>query len=140
MCTLLGTSTNLVVASRYREDYGVPLGLFSSARFGLAAVFVGIAYMAFASQFECLLPSRSPISEAAAIKSSRPSITNFKQGTALRPNKDGTPQVDTKRVVFVVCVLLAVIILAATDVLPIAVGVLFASARPNPLALGGTHS
>jgi len=46
MCTLIGTSTNLVVHSLYLEHGGKGLGLFSVTRLGLPCALIGLAYLA----------------------------------------------------------------------------------------------
>lgn len=61
MCTLVGTSTNLVVASSVSESSGgtMTLGLFDFARMGLILAVVGVVYLRlFASR---LLPTRTSL-------------------------------------------------------------------------------
>ncbi|GAX22225.1 hypothetical protein FisN_19Lh293 [Fistulifera solaris] len=55
-CTLIGTSTNLVVSGLIEERYGneVKIGLFDLGEFGVPLAFIGIAYVLFFSPF--LLP------------------------------------------------------------------------------------
>ena len=63
MCTLIGTSTNLIVADLNQQAIaeGVntrPLGFFAPAAVGLPATVVGLIYMLFASRW--LIPARRP--------------------------------------------------------------------------------
>lgn len=55
-CTLIGTSTNLVVAGLYVEYYPdkPPIGLFDLGVYGVPVLFIGLAYIIVASQY--LLP------------------------------------------------------------------------------------
>jgi len=61
MCTLIGTSTNLIVADLNRQAISEglatePLGFFSPAVVGIPATILGLTYMIFASRW--LLPDR----------------------------------------------------------------------------------
>ncbi len=61
MCTLIGTSTNLIVADLYHQTpeaglSGQPLTFFSPAYIGVPATILGIGYMILGSRF--LLPNR----------------------------------------------------------------------------------
>jgi di/tricarboxylate transporter len=60
MCTLMGTSTNLIVREEFlKKQSGLPdLGFFAPAIVGVPASILGLAYMIFASKR--LLPDRKP--------------------------------------------------------------------------------
>ena len=55
-CTLIGTSTNLVVNGMLQAESGASLGLFDLARVGIPAVIVGLIYLLTVGFF--LLPDR----------------------------------------------------------------------------------
>ncbi len=55
-CTLIGSSTNLVVNGMLQAESGLSLGLFELARVGIPVVCVGTIYMVFIGFF--LLPDR----------------------------------------------------------------------------------
>lgn len=57
-CTLIGTSTNLVVQGLWIKDGHTPLGMFDITWVGLPAAIIGAMYVIFAAYF--LLPDRSP--------------------------------------------------------------------------------
>jgi di/tricarboxylate transporter len=57
-CTLIGTSTNLVVQGKWIEAGHAPLGMFTITWVGLPAAIVGALYVIFAAYY--LLPDRSP--------------------------------------------------------------------------------
>jgi di/tricarboxylate transporter len=62
MCTLIGTGTNLIVASKIDQSIAAginiqPLSFFSPAYVGLPATVIGVAYMIFFSRW--LLPDRN---------------------------------------------------------------------------------
>lgn len=61
MTTLIGTSTNLIVAGKYAatpESVTHPMGFFAPAVVGVPAAFLGIAYMLVATRW--LVPQRRP--------------------------------------------------------------------------------
>lgn len=59
-CTLIGTSTNLVVNGLLREASGGPgLGLFTIGAVGLPFAFAGLVYLVLASRW--LIPDRIPV-------------------------------------------------------------------------------
>jgi di/tricarboxylate transporter len=59
-CTLIGTSTNLVVNGLLSSHAGLPgLGMFDITRVGLPAALVGIAYLVLLGRW--LLPDRRPV-------------------------------------------------------------------------------
>lgn len=60
-CTLIGTSTNLVVNGMLLEETGRGLGFFELAWLGIPCAFIGIAYVALTSAW--LLPARIPAME-----------------------------------------------------------------------------
>lgn len=65
LCTLIGTSTNLVVNDLYQQRAGVPaLGFFEITRLGLPCALVGLAYLLLAGRR--LLPDRKAASTTFA--------------------------------------------------------------------------
>jgi di/tricarboxylate transporter len=59
-CTLIGTSTNLVVNGLLTSHAGLPgLGMFDITRVGLPAALIGIAYLVLLGRW--LLPDRRPV-------------------------------------------------------------------------------
>lgn len=60
-CTLIGTSTNLVVDGLLRTRLGVDLGIFDIAWLGLPVLLVGGVYLVFFAGF--LLPDRGGVTE-----------------------------------------------------------------------------
>ncbi len=58
-CTLIGTSTNLIVAGLAASRHGIaPIGFFEIAWVGLPSALLGVAYVLLASRW--LLPERKP--------------------------------------------------------------------------------
>jgi len=58
MCTLIGTSTNLLVQGMVVAEGAKPLGFFAPACVGVPATIIGLAYIMTASRW--LLPTRKP--------------------------------------------------------------------------------
>lgn len=58
MCTLIGTSTNLLVQGMIVAKGAAPLGFFAPAYVGVPASIIGLAYIMVASRW--LLPNRKP--------------------------------------------------------------------------------
>ncbi|MCO8122112.1 SLC13 family permease [Stieleria sp. TO1_6] len=58
MCTVMGTSTNLIVREEYAAHGGHAIGFFAPAWVGIPAAILGVAYMVLCS--EKLIPSRRP--------------------------------------------------------------------------------
>ncbi len=58
MCTLMGTSTNLIVSGKYSELTGTPLTFFAPAWVGVPATVIGVTYIILFSRW--LLPDRKP--------------------------------------------------------------------------------
>jgi di/tricarboxylate transporter len=58
LCTLIGTSTNVVVSGLVEDKRGTPLGMFDITPLGLALLGVGFAYLLLASRW--LLKDRRP--------------------------------------------------------------------------------
>lgn len=61
VCTLIGTSTNIVVQGLMEEAHVPGLGMFTITPIGVPIAIVGVLYVMVASRF--LLPSRTPASE-----------------------------------------------------------------------------
>eukprot|EP01047_Picozoa_sp_COSAG01_P011438 COSAG01_NODE_500_length_16223_cov_42.586988_12_plen_209_part_00 len=63
MCSLLGTSTNLIVAARYEDDYPdeAPIGLFGPALYGVPTMLLGLLYMVGVGGIDAVLPPRAAI-------------------------------------------------------------------------------
>lgn len=55
-CTLIGTSTNLVVAGLWADHFAGAIGFFEIAKIGVPAAIVGLGYMVLTSRF--ILPTR----------------------------------------------------------------------------------
>ncbi|HBJ34326.1 MAG TPA: SLC13 family permease, partial [Planctomycetaceae bacterium] len=58
MCTLIGTSTNLLVQGMVVAEGAKPLGFFAPAYVGIPATIIGLSYIMLASRW--LLPNRKP--------------------------------------------------------------------------------
>ncbi|MEM6472069.1 MAG: SLC13 family permease [Planctomycetota bacterium] len=58
MCTVMGTSTNLIVSQEYAAVQGSELAFFAPAVVGLPAAVLGLIYLLFASNH--LIPQRRP--------------------------------------------------------------------------------
>jgi di/tricarboxylate transporter len=58
LCTLIGTSTNVVVSGLVEDKRGTPLGMFDITPLGLALLVAGLAYLLLASRW--LLKDRRP--------------------------------------------------------------------------------
>jgi hypothetical protein len=63
MCSLLGTSTNLIVAARYEDDYPdeAPIGLFGPALYGVPTMLLGLLYMVGVGGIDAVLPPRAAL-------------------------------------------------------------------------------
>ena len=55
-CTLIGTSTNLVLAGLLEEEYGIEISLFDITAYGVPVALMGIAYLIIFGPM--LLPGR----------------------------------------------------------------------------------
>ncbi|AKF08442.1 Sulfate permease, Trk-type [Sandaracinus amylolyticus] len=64
VCTLIGTSTNIVVQGLMIDAGMPPMGMFSLTPIGIAIAVAGIVYVVIASRI--LLPSRTPAAERLA--------------------------------------------------------------------------
>jgi len=65
MCTLIGTSTNIMVASIAAENEGLtPPGMFEFTKLGIVFAALGLPYLLFAAKY--LLPDRSTIASITA--------------------------------------------------------------------------
>ncbi len=62
-CTLIGTSTNLLISEQLRQLRGQPLGLFEMAPVGLLLVATGVVYLVVVGRR--LLPDRATVSGIA---------------------------------------------------------------------------
>jgi len=58
MCTVMGTSTNLIVRDLYEVEFGERLSFFAPAAVGIPATLIGLTYIIAASRR--LLPERKP--------------------------------------------------------------------------------
>ena len=58
MCTIIGTSTNLIVREMFDDEVGQSLGFFEPAWVGLPAAIIGLVYIIYASPK--LIPERKP--------------------------------------------------------------------------------
>jgi di/tricarboxylate transporter len=58
MCTVIGTSTNLIVRDQYAAKYGGEISFFEPAYIGIPASLLGLAYMMLCSSR--LIPERRP--------------------------------------------------------------------------------
>lgn len=63
VCTLIGTTTNLLLNSFVKDAGLPPLGMFEFAQLGIVYFAVGTVYMLVASRL--LLPDREPVSDVA---------------------------------------------------------------------------
>ncbi|TDI42976.1 MAG: SLC13 family permease, partial [Acidobacteria bacterium] len=77
-CTLIGTSTNLLVSGLAVDNGFPPLGMFELAPIGLIFTAVGIIYMLTAGRH--LLPERRPVSSAAGPRAPREYLTEIQVG------------------------------------------------------------
>lgn len=72
-CTLIGTSTNLLVSDLARQEGFPPIGMFELAPMGLVFVLLGVAY--FMTVGHRLLPERRPVSASLPGTSRREYLT-----------------------------------------------------------------
>ena len=63
MCTIIGTSTNLIVREMFAKEVGKELGFFSPAWVGVPATIIGLVYIIYASPR--LIPERKPAVSAS---------------------------------------------------------------------------
>jgi len=63
LCTLIGTSTNVVVSGLLATKTGTPLGMFEITRLGLPLFAVGLVYLTLASKTRLLKDRRPPMSQ-----------------------------------------------------------------------------
>ncbi|OUU22750.1 MAG: hypothetical protein CBC13_07265 [Planctomycetia bacterium TMED53] len=68
-CTLIGTSTNILVASIARESAGIELGMFDFTRLGGLLAVIGLAYLIFIGPK--LVPERQTITSLASLGGDR---------------------------------------------------------------------
>lgn len=91
-CTVIGTSTNIVVASLAHTNYGIHFGIFDITRLGVIVAAVGTVYMALIGRH--LLPDRESLASIVNSISTREYVTELLV-TADSPLK-GQPIVDTE--------------------------------------------
>ena len=60
LCTLIGTSTNIVVSGLFNEKTGSSLGMFDITWLGVPLLVVGFTYILIASKSQWLLKDRRP--------------------------------------------------------------------------------
>lgn len=68
-CSLIGTSTNLVVSSIAQAKYGIDFSIFSISPLGLITATIGILYMTFVGRH--LLPGRDSLAALVSSTSTR---------------------------------------------------------------------
>ena len=68
-CTLIGTSTNILVASIARESAGIELGMFEFTRLGALLAFIGLIYLIVIGPK--LVPERQTITSLASLGGDR---------------------------------------------------------------------
>ena len=86
-CTLIGTSTNLVVAGKAEEDLGIVIGIFDLATVGVPVLFTGIIYVILFSPY--LLPDAEEL-EKRQLKALGLEGQDGKSQTNLIPKGIGT--------------------------------------------------
>jgi di/tricarboxylate transporter len=74
-CSLIGTSTNLVVSSLASSKYGIHLGIFDITGLGVLVALCGIAYMALIGRH--LLPDRESLASLVGGLSTREYVTEL---------------------------------------------------------------
>jgi di/tricarboxylate transporter len=74
-CSLIGTSTNLVVSSLASSKYGIHLGIFDISGLGIIVALCGIAYMALIGRH--LLPDRESLASLVGGLSTREYVTEL---------------------------------------------------------------
>ena len=126
MCTLLGTSTNLIISSRYAEDYpdDSPVGLFAPAKYGIPACIIGTIYMVACGSLDSVLPPRATGTEdddpgspgrKQARRFGAPATSKVKVTKARRMSaavREDYPSRDMPRMALALMCLAAVVILA----------------------------
>ena len=82
-CTLIGTSTNLLVSSLAEEAGHKPIGMFELAPMGLIFVVAGTIYLMTVGRY--LLPERRPVSAAVRGEAAREYLTEVqvRRGSSL---------------------------------------------------------
>ena len=93
-CTLIGTSTNILVSS-YAEKSGIePFGMFEFSLAGAILMGIGLLYLFLVSPF--LLPQRENINEGNFIREAEKYIAEI---TLLAPNLDVNKRISDSRLV-----------------------------------------
>jgi di/tricarboxylate transporter len=77
-CTVIGTSTNIVVTSLASTDYGIHFGIFDITKLGVIVALAGVAYMALIGRH--LLPSRESLASLVGSISTREYVTEMLVG------------------------------------------------------------
>jgi len=77
-CTLIGTSTNLVVSTTAQADYGIHIGIFEISGMGLIVGVTGLAYMALVGRH--LLPNRESLASLVEATPTREYVTELQVG------------------------------------------------------------
>jgi di/tricarboxylate transporter len=77
-CSLIGTSTNIVVSSIAHADYGIRFGIFDITKLGVIVALSGVAYMALIGRH--LLPSRESLASLVGAISTREYVTELLVG------------------------------------------------------------
>jgi di/tricarboxylate transporter len=74
-CSLIGTSTNIVVSSIAHSKYGIEFGIFDITKLGVIVALCGTAYMALVGRH--LLPSRESLASLVGGLSTREYVTEL---------------------------------------------------------------
>ncbi len=78
MCTLVGTSTNLLVSDVAERNGMAPMGMFEMSRVGFPLMLVGVVFMALTARR--LLPNRNSLSAMLSIAPVREYVTELTIG------------------------------------------------------------
>ncbi|HEY8900198.1 MAG TPA: SLC13 family permease [Chthoniobacterales bacterium] len=77
-CTVIGTSTNIVVTSLAETQYGIHFGIFDITKLGVIVALAGVAYMALIGRH--LLPDRESLASLVGSISTREYVTEMLVG------------------------------------------------------------
>lgn len=124
VCTLIGTSTNLLVSAISESRGAGAFRMFEFTPLGVLLALAGLLYLAVGSRW--LLPDRPAAAGAPASPATVPPgvVSSPEPGAVVTPGLNRI-FVEEARPVLVLGTLLAVVFLAATNVLPMMVSALF---------------